>query len=82
MKVYPNPAADFIKMDFNLLESTDVNVYVYDLNGRVLKSAAYGNLQKSNHNRSMNLNGLTNGLYFVSIQAGQSVFTKRIQINN
>jgi hypothetical protein len=82
MKVYPNPTSDFIKMDFNLLESTDVNVYVYDLNGRVLQSAAYGNLQKSNYNMSMNLNGLSTGSYFVTIQAGESVITKKIQVNN
>ena len=69
-------------MDFNLLESADVNVYVYDLNGRVLQSAAYGNLPKSNYNMSMNLNGLSTGLYFVSIQAGESVITKKIQVNN
>ena len=82
MVIYPNPATDFIKVNFNLLETTDVNIYVYDINGRVLKSAAYGDLQKSTHNMSMDLNGLKTGLYFVSIQAGKSVNTRKIQIYN
>jgi hypothetical protein len=80
IELFPNPASDFIQLNFNLLESTDVNVNVYDINGMVLKSTAYGNLQESNHNLRMNLNGLGTGLYFVTIQAGQSIVTKKIQV--
>jgi len=65
-----------------LLEDSDVNIYVYDLTGNVVKSASYGTIQKANHNTSIDLNNLTSGIYFVSIQASKSIITRKIQVIN
>jgi len=80
--LYPNPATDLINLNFSLLEDSDVNVYVYDMTGNVIKAKTYGTIQKSNQSTSIDLNNLTSGIYFVSIQAGKSIITKKIQVVN
>jgi hypothetical protein len=80
--LYPNPATDRINLNFSLLEDSDVNVYVYDMTGNIVKAESYGTIQKSNQNTSIDLNNLTSGIYFVSIQAGKSIITKKIQVIN
>jgi hypothetical protein len=80
--LYPNPAKDFIILNYSLKDSSDVSIYLYDLNGMELKSTSFSNLQKSNHNAALNLDDLNTGLYIVKIEAGQTVITRKIQVNN
>ena len=78
---YPNPAAELINLNYSLTENSDVNIYVYDLNGMEIKSASFSNLQRSNHKTTLNLKDLSTGLYIVKIEAGQTVITRKIQVN-
>jgi hypothetical protein len=79
---YPNPAANFLNVQFSIVEDADVTVEIYDMLGsRVMAEQV---LTKSNQleNHRMNVSDLTNGLYFVTINAGESRVTKKIQVVN
>lgn len=71
MVLYPNSSTDLVNLNFSLLEDSNVNVYIYDMTGSVVKSSAIGFVQKSNINTTIDVNDLTSGLYFVSIQANK-----------
>ena len=78
---YPNPATELINLNYSLTENSDVNIYVYDLNGMEIKSDSFSNLQRSNHKTTLNLKDLSTGLYIVKIEAGQTIITRKIQVN-
>ena len=48
--VYPNPSTDKINLNFSLSEDSDVNIYVFDMTGSIVKSTSYGFASKANHN--------------------------------
>ena len=80
VRVYPNPTTDLINLNFTLLEDSDVNIYLFDMNGKVVKSESYGSFQKTNHSTSLKVNDLKTGLYHLNIQAGQAVISRKIQV--
>ncbi len=80
--IYPNPTSDFVNLNFNLLEDADVNIYIRNLSGQVVASRSYGMISTTNYNTSMNIDNLDNGLYLLSIQAGKSMITRKIQVLN
>lgn len=81
-RVYPNPTTGAVNVNFNLMADSNVSVYVYDMTGNVVQSASYGNISRADHNLKFNMNNLTSGLYFVTVQAGNSILTKKVQLIN
>ena len=80
--VYPNPSTDKINLNFSLSKDSDVNIYVFDMTGSIVKSTSYGFAAKANHNTTISVDDMTSGLYFVSIQANNSIITRKIQVVN
>ncbi|MCF8228589.1 MAG: DUF4397 domain-containing protein [Bacteroidales bacterium] len=81
VEIYPNPASELVNINFRLTKDSEVNVFIYDLLGRLEKSASFGAAQKAVNNRSLNISDLENGMYILSIQAGNSVVNSKIQIS-
>jgi hypothetical protein len=80
--VYPNPARTQVNIDYALTNDADVQVAMYDLTGNMLRVIELGTLREQAHQLTLNISDLQNGLYFVRIQAGNSVVTRRIQVVN
>jgi hypothetical protein len=60
LKVYPNPAADFVY--FENLENAPINVVILDMYGRLIKSIEIDSLAKD----SIEIQSLKTGSYIVS----------------
>lgn len=82
IEIYPNPATEMININFSLTKGSEVNVFIYDLSGRLEKSASFGSVPEAETKRSLNLSDLESGLYILSIQAENSVVTSKIQISD
>jgi hypothetical protein len=80
--VYPNPARSQVNINYALTNEADVQVAMYDLTGNMLRMIDLGTLREQAHQLTLNISDLQNGLYFVRIQAGNSVVTRRIQVVN
>lgn len=63
--VYPNPTNGDFDIRFKLSEQSEIGVILYDLKGRVVKSANMGTKPTGSSNISMSLTGLSQGLYFL-----------------
>jgi len=71
VKLYPNPASDFVQIQ--LPNKIDATAHIYDINGReVLSEAVHGTDAVK-----LNINGLSNGHYFVKLQNGKTTYTAR-----
>lgn len=70
LKIYPNPVVETASIDFSLDKVRDVNVSVYDLNGRVVKNFNLNKKQEGTHKFTFNAEDLKTGTYLVSVDGG------------
>lgn len=70
MKVYPNPVTSNSNVEFDLDDNRIISIAVYDLSGKLIKSVKSGMaLDKGSNSRSLNLNGVNPGLYYVVVKS-------------
>lgn len=74
LTVYPNPASEFISLQWN--ENTLVDrLLLKDLSGRIVMSE-----QTNGNNHSIAVGSLTAGMYFVILESGNKTYTQRLII--
>jgi hypothetical protein len=77
LKVYPNPAKEFIVFDFSATE--DYNIEIIDITGRTI----YKNHVSSNDTPlAINTSDMPNGLYFYKVYTNKNQFVGSIIIKN
>ena len=82
-KLMPNPAKEKTSLSFELIESEEVNISVFDINGQLVKSILNSQLlPKGKHEFSININQLAHGTYFVQIKTknGNEVVRKLVKV--
>lgn len=75
---YPNPFRDGTTIGFELPRSAEVRVIVYDLLGREVRQIVSGIRPAGKYQEYFDANGLSSGMYFVRLIAGQSSITKQM----
>ncbi len=78
ISLYPNPVSDLLKVNYSLLQNSDVIINVTNINGEVVFTQNEGNKFEGQHISVINLNSLNNGLYFVNIIAGDQAIAKKV----
>jgi hypothetical protein len=78
VSVNPNPAKDFVNINFNLTKAANVKVTVYNILGTEVLSKSYGKLISGDSKLTLNTSSLNSGIYFFTIQAGNDRITKKI----
>ncbi len=73
LNVYPNPANEVINVSLN--KSTNGNISIVDVAGKVVKTSLINGLTSS-----INSSDLTTGVYYVTITNGSSVATQKVVI--
>ncbi len=72
----PNPFNPSTKISFNLESSGEVNLSVFDLNGRLVAALVEGALPSGSHSVNFDGHGLPSGLYFYRLTAGVHTATR------
>jgi subtilisin-like proprotein convertase family protein len=75
--LFPNPAQDQINVAFAQQLAGNVTLTINDLQGRLLSSQKEQNLQG---NLVINTADLTDGIYFMTIQTEDAIFTKKFAV--
>lgn len=76
IKIYPSPAKEIINVAISNY-SGDLNIEMYDINGRIVKSVALD----FTGSYAVDLKGLTSGVYVVKLVGDQLNYTEKIIIN-
>ena len=76
IKIYPSPAKEIINVAISNY-SGDLNIEMYDINGRIVKSVAVD----FTGSYAVDLNGLSSGVYVVKLAGDQLNYTEKIIIN-
>jgi hypothetical protein len=74
---YPNPFNQFSIINFKCSIGGNVSIVVYDLLGRQVKTLVNEYKQAGTYQVSFNADGLSSGVYFYQLRAGDFVATKK-----
>ncbi|MBN97354.1 MAG: hypothetical protein CMC56_05545, partial [Flavobacteriaceae bacterium] len=77
--VYPNPSSGVFNVEINSLNSSDVEISIYDLLGRAVFERNFDN--SFNFNEAIDLSNAKSGVYMMTVTVGNQKVTKRIVIN-
>ncbi len=77
---YPNPFNPVTQIAFELPESAQVKLEVFDLTGRKVATLADGQAQAGRHTIAFDASHLSSGIYLYRLQASGEVITKKLTL--
>lgn len=80
---YPNPFNPSTSISFDLPSQENVEITVFDLNGKRIQGMILGTLEAGSHSQSWNGldeygNAVSSGTYFYQVKAGEAVQAKKM----
>ena len=79
-EVFPNPVINTSTIGFNLKQSGNVTVELYNSAGKRVMQLANGNFKAGANQVTLNSNELNNGIYFISIKTADQTLSGKIAI--
>ena len=81
--VYPNPTTSIVHFDFTTdKDESNLVIQVFNVQMQQVKVINLGNLVKGKQNATLNLSGLSAGVYFLTLQLQSEKLTTKISIIN
>lgn len=77
---YPNPFSNETVIHFSLAKPAKINLSVFDINGRLVKTLIHGSKEAGEHIVRINANPLAPGIYFYKLQTGNYSAVKKMII--
>lgn len=78
LSVYPNPFNPSTTLSFNLLESGNVRITIYDLAGKFVQTLAHGDFSSGEHRITFDGGQLPSGIYLAALQSGTFSNAKKL----
>ncbi|MCD4735770.1 MAG: T9SS type A sorting domain-containing protein, partial [Bacteroidales bacterium] len=78
--VYPNPASEFAGVSVIIENRTDIEVNLFDLNGRLIESKHIANCFSGKHEVKLDVRGVRNGTYIIQVIANGISGTEKVII--
>ena len=78
IEIYPNPSIGSVKIQYNLPISGSLNISIYDISGRVVRTLIDGRKSTGDHAMTWNHASLPSGVYFCRLITGGSNEVKRV----
>lgn len=76
----PNPAKDYTEIVLNLTSATDVNIFVRDISGKLVKQMRLSKMPFGVQKIRVETAELANGTYLVSVQSGTEVKSAKLNV--
>ena len=80
IKAYPNPARDFVNLDYSLAIKGIVFLEVYNIGGNLLISTNFGEQQPGEYQYRWNTTDVPAGLYICRIRQNNEIVSEKIII--
>jgi hypothetical protein len=77
---YPNPASEVVNVSLDLMETSEVEIQLLDMNGRVVSITPTAAMNAGNTVAALPVNGLANGVYTVRIRINDTVIFEKITV--
>lgn len=77
LKIFPNPASDFINLEFSMKKALDTDIFITDAVGRVIKQIDNMN-NIFNYSKNIDISGFEQGIYFLNIKTKYGILSRKI----
>lgn len=78
--LYPNPASDQLRLEYTLLESTQLEMTITDVNGKMVHRESTGKLPVGEHRSTFDIKHLPRGMYALNIILEGEVITNKFMV--
>lgn len=78
VKLFPNPAQNYVVVDMDIATASDVAVQMFDLSGRTVYSQSLGTVKEGRHAQVISCQDMKKGIYVVKVVAGSQVMTSKL----
>lgn len=76
-KAFPNPANTEVTVSYSLSKASSVNIEIYDINGKLVKTISERNAEAGQHNTKIDVSALEAGVYMYGVKTdGAKLFSK------
>lgn len=83
LEIYPNPASNFININYRLSNTSSINISVMDLLGKSVKILQEDTFKNSGYyKQSFAINDLKNGIYFMKVKINDHVSIVKLVVSN
>jgi len=79
VKIYPNPATDFIYINTGTLPAQTLQVRIYDVSGKLIKQTEFNDTE--NKTPQIPVHDMEKGIYFIQLSAGTICLSEKVVIN-
>ena len=81
LSVFPNPTNDFLNLQLNLKQASEIKIEIYNSLGKIMFSS--NQLTKTNKiNERLSIQDLASGMYLLLVQSEQEQFSKKFTVNH
>ena len=78
IKAYPNPFNPSLSIEYNVQNSTNVNISIYDINGKLINVLMDAYQTPGNHKINWASKDIATGVYIVRVELGDSFYSQRV----
>ncbi|MBL7992873.1 MAG: T9SS type A sorting domain-containing protein [Candidatus Kapabacteria bacterium] len=78
--MFPNPSKDFVNIAYSLDIVSAVEVTLFDMQGRQVQSTISEPRDAGNHSLSLDISGLTRGIYVCRLRLGNRTEVRQISV--
>lgn len=78
--VFPNPARDIVNLQYEIQDKEEVSVSLINLYGQVLQETKPNALPNTQNEAIISVADLAKGVYFVRLQVGERIETRRLVV--
>ncbi|MFY0602378.1 MAG: S8 family serine peptidase [Flavobacteriaceae bacterium] len=82
LSIYPNPASTEINVRINATTNEDVRIQLFDLQGRLIKAAKFTAVSGGGFSDTLDVRGVSSGVYLIKIKQGIKQGTRKLIITN
>src|SRR5690554_449660 len=82
IKVFPNPAADNLTLNYSLKTTGELKVDLLDISGRLVESVFEGDRPAGEHTQNIQVNNLSPGIYFVRLSVNGGQITRKLVVQH
>ena len=79
-KVYPNPFNPSTNFNVQLNDNLNINISIYDINGKKVENIFSGFLFKGNYDFKWDGSEFSSGIYFLNLKSDNHVVSQKIQL--
>ncbi len=80
IQIFPNPASDVVSITYDLVESSNISIDIYDVRGRMVKEISNGNQNAGRQRLDLDVSNFDSGIYLIQINGEDFSEVKRLVV--